>query len=284
MNTDLDRVRAYYAQFGEWERLDSPSGALELRRACALLDVHLPAQARVLDLGGGPGRYAVALARRGHRVVLADLSPALLEIARRRVAEAGVASAIDAIDEVDARDLTRYPVGRFDAVVAFGPFYHLISEAERSGAAREIARVLRPGGVALVSFLPRLSGLAGLLERAANSPQQVPGGTLTAAAATGVFHNGTAGGFQEGYYATPDELRALFVAAGLQVRELVSLRSIANMLEVQLARLDEPLLAEAEQVLEAVARDPAVVATAGHAVLVARKPEQGEPSANDRDR
>jgi S-adenosylmethionine-dependent methyltransferase len=47
-------------------------------------------KSRILDIGGGPGRYAMWLAKHGHRVVLADLSPELLAIARTKLAEADV--------------------------------------------------------------------------------------------------------------------------------------------------------------------------------------------------
>lgn len=271
MSTDVDRIRAYYSRFGEWERLESPAGALEFRRACAVLDAHLPPAARVLDLGGGPGRYSIEFARRGHRVVLADLSPELLEAARRRISEAGVTSQIESIDEVDARDLGRYPDARFDAVVAFGPFYHLLSEAERRDAARGIRRVLSPAGLAFISFIPRLSGLSGLLQRAADNPEQVAVGALASALLTGVFRNQSEAGFQEGHYPDPFEIRRLFEAAGFAVLDLVSLRSIAYFLEAALSRIQEPLRSEVEGVVEQVARDPAVVATGGHAVLVARR-------------
>jgi ubiquinone/menaquinone biosynthesis C-methylase UbiE len=85
METKLDKVRAYYGSFDEWGRLDSPEGVRELARALEFLEEKLAPGARVLDLGGGPGRYTIELARRGHRVVLADLSPAQLEIARRKL-------------------------------------------------------------------------------------------------------------------------------------------------------------------------------------------------------
>jgi hypothetical protein len=94
---------------------------------------------------------------------------------------------------------------------------------------------------------------------------------LTRALDTGVFRNGSERGFQEGYYAEPLEVRALFEAAGFEVIELVSLRSVANLLEDKLALVREPVRVEMEGVLDRVSRDPAVVATAGHAVLVARR-------------
>src|SRR4051812_27451465 len=84
-----DDVRAYYDQFGEreWSRLERPEdGALEFAIHCRAIAGHLPEGARVLDIGGGPGRYALWLADQGHRVVLADLSPELLAFARARMA------------------------------------------------------------------------------------------------------------------------------------------------------------------------------------------------------
>jgi S-adenosylmethionine-dependent methyltransferase len=273
VTTDRDRVRRYYARFAEWERLDAAEGALELRRACALIDAYLVSPGRVLDLGGGPGRYAIELARRGHRVVLADLSPELLQIAREKIAAVPeLAGRVEAIDELDAVDLGRYADGTFDAVVAFGPLYHLTAEAERRAAAAEMGRVLRGGGLAFVAFLPRLSGIAGILERAASAPGQVPEGTLTAVVASGVFRNGDpASGFQEGYYPTPAELDELLERAGLAVIDRVSLRSIASGQAVELGRLPPAVAAEAEEAIERLARDPGVVATGGHAVAVARK-------------
>jgi hypothetical protein len=53
MTTDHDRVRAYYGAFDEWARLESPEGALEYRRASAVLRAHLAPASRILDLGGG---------------------------------------------------------------------------------------------------------------------------------------------------------------------------------------------------------------------------------------
>ena len=61
METNLDKIRAYYASFDEWGRLDAPEGTRELTRALEILSDRLALGARVLDLGGGPGRYALVL-------------------------------------------------------------------------------------------------------------------------------------------------------------------------------------------------------------------------------
>jgi S-adenosylmethionine-dependent methyltransferase len=80
-----DAVRAYYATFGEreWQRLTNPDdGAIEFALTQRLLATYLPPFGRILDLGRGPGRYTIWLVERSYQVVLADLSPELLAIAR----------------------------------------------------------------------------------------------------------------------------------------------------------------------------------------------------------
>ncbi|HSR99623.1 MAG TPA: methyltransferase domain-containing protein [Kofleriaceae bacterium] len=269
MESNLDKIRAYYASFDEWGRLDSPEGARELTHALEILADKLPPGARVLDLGGGPGRYAIELAKRGHRVVLADLSPALVEVARQRVAEAAVT--LEAFDIVHAADLGRYADQSFDAVLAFGPFYHLVAEAERRQATAEIRRVLAPHGQAFIAFIPRLAGVIALIDRAANRPAQVPDATLRAAADTGAFLNPTTSGFQEGYYPHPSEIEELFAAAGFQIDDMLSLRSITNDRAHHVARLEPAARAEVERLARALCRRPEIIATCGHALLVVRR-------------
>jgi ubiquinone/menaquinone biosynthesis C-methylase UbiE len=271
MTTNYQRVQAYYSAFDEWNRLESPAGALEFARAMRIVDRHLTPDSRVLDLGGGPGRYTIELAKLGHRVVLADLSPALLDQARARIASCDERDRVESIDEVSAEDLSGYSDGSFDAVLAFGPFYHLIAESERSRAAREIARVLTHGGLAFVAFVPRTSGIAGLIERAAQRPDQVSAETLRAAVTSGVFRNCSVYGFQEGYYPRVDEIEALLRSVGLEVMTTVSLRSVAFRIEKELGTLPPALRAETEEVIDALSTWPEVVASSGHALAIARR-------------
>lgn len=269
METNLDKIRAYYASFDEWGRLDTPEGTRELAHALEILTDKLAPGARVLDLGGGPGRYAIELAKRGCRVVLADLSPELLEVARRRVTEAGLPG-VESFDAVNATDLGRYADGSFDAVIAFGPFYHLVAEAERRRAVAEIRRVLVSHGRAFIAFIPRLSGLIALIDRAATKAAQVPDAVLRTAADMGAFSNPTTSGFQEGYYPLPDEIEQLFIVSGFSIEDMLSLKSIANDRAGQLARLEPPVRAEVERLARALCRRPEIIATCGHALLVAR--------------
>jgi ubiquinone/menaquinone biosynthesis C-methylase UbiE len=102
----------------------------------------------VLDVGAGDGNFALACAREGARVVASDLSPGMVEQGRARSAAEGYE--IEWV-EADAEDLP-FEDGRFDCVGSvFGAFIAPRPEV----AARELFRVVRPGGVVgLTSWTP----------------------------------------------------------------------------------------------------------------------------------
>ena len=99
---------------------------------------------RVADLACGTGNAALLAAVRGARVVGVDAAPRLLEVARER------ARAHDLDVEFCAGDLLELPLddGAFDIVVSV---FGVIFASDPSRAVHEIARVLRPGGRALIS-------------------------------------------------------------------------------------------------------------------------------------
>lgn len=100
----------------------------------------------VLDAGCGTGYLAVELARRGARVTAVDFAPAMLEVARRRVAQAGVDARLVLQDGSGLADLGD---ACFDLVVSV---YVLQDLPDLEGAARGTRRVLRPGGRAVFVF------------------------------------------------------------------------------------------------------------------------------------
>ena len=75
------------------------------------------ANARLVDLGTGTAQIPVELAQRGTgcQIVAVDLAGEMLKLARRNVAEAGVAETVE-IEQADAKALP-WNDGRFDAVI-----------------------------------------------------------------------------------------------------------------------------------------------------------------------
>jgi len=97
----------------------------------------------LLEVGFGVGSDLRYLARRGMRVVGADLSPSNAQIAQGGFAARGLAGQTTAADgeSLPFRD------GSFDAVYSFGALHHTPGTGR---AIEELRRVLKPGGRCLV--------------------------------------------------------------------------------------------------------------------------------------
>ncbi|GGD73959.1 class I SAM-dependent methyltransferase [Paenibacillus nasutitermitis] len=125
-----------------WEQASS-----EVGRMAGWLE--LPEGARVLDIGCGMGRHALALANLGYRVTGVDLSEALLEEAREQDKE----GRLDTLIQGDMRHL---PIGdgQFQATVnLFTSFGYFEEQADNHQVLKEIRRVLTPDGRFLIDFL-----------------------------------------------------------------------------------------------------------------------------------
>jgi SAM-dependent methyltransferase len=132
---------------------------------------------RVLDLGCGAGRHAFEALRRGAHVVALDTDEGELQQVRDMFAamsEAGEvparASAAAVIADATAMP---FPDGSFDRVIAAEVLEHIPAD---QAAMNEIARVLRPGGVAAVTvpaWLPER-----ICWRLSDDYHTVPGGHL----------------------------------------------------------------------------------------------------------
>ncbi len=275
--TPHDDVRAYYDSFGEreWLRLTRPDdGMLEFTLTCHTITTHLPDGARVLDIGGGPGRYTIWLAEQGHHVVLADLSPQLIEIARAKIAASGAASCVEEIVVADACDLSRWPDGSFDAVLSLGPFYHLPEPADRDRAARELARVLRPQGLAFVALIPRYAFLRRTIAIADERSHVAQPEFVERLLEHGIFLNDIAGRFTSGYGVHPNEVMPFFARYGFTMRALLATEGIAPDLQGALAELathDPPTYRAALGVIIRTASDPSILGLANHLLYVGHK-------------
>jgi SAM-dependent methyltransferase len=272
-----DAVRAYYANFGEreWQRLTNPDdGAVEFALTKELLAHYLPSFGRILDLGGGPGRYTIWLAQRGYQVVLADLSPDLLAIARTQIAAAGVSKQVEAIVEADACDLSRWPDASFDAVLCLGPFYHLPDPADRARAAQELARVLRPAGIAAVAFMPRYALLRRTLALPDERQHLTDPNWRERLLQHGMFENDVPGRFTHGYGVQPAEIEPFFAQYGLQMLALAASEGIAGGIQAEVA---DVLAAESSlrevtlNFLVQTATDPSILGMASHLLYLGQR-------------
>jgi SAM-dependent methyltransferase len=182
---------------------------------------------RILDMACGSGRHALELRRRGFEVVGADISPDLIEIARRDAAEADLD-----VDFVlaDLRELDF--TEEFDLVLNLndGAIGYLESDEENLKTFATISRALRPGGRNLIQLpnvlyakerLPQRSWIPAtdmieLIEHRWNKKTKRLEGKMTAAKFGEVLENLDGIEFTQRLY-TVDELRHIYASVDMNL-------------------------------------------------------------------
>jgi S-adenosylmethionine-dependent methyltransferase len=262
-------VERYYDEFAryEWERLQRRP--MEFALTMRALSRHLPPPpAAILDLGGGPGRYAIALARRGYAVTLVDLSRESLAVAEEKAAEAGVtlAGAIHG----NALDLSVFPTGGFDTALVMGPLYHLVTPADQQQALRQTSRVLRDGGLVAASIIIRYATIRW-------AAKHQPGWLLEHREAverllqTGVATGDRRVSFTDAYYSRPGELPALLEETGFAVLDTVACEGLTSRIDDQITTLTGELWEAWVDLNERVCRDPSIFGAVEHLLCIGRK-------------
>ncbi|CAN5830828.1 class I SAM-dependent methyltransferase [soil metagenome] len=266
--TSLDEnILFYYNRGREQDRLERDLSRVEYLRTLDVLARYLPAPpATVVDIGGGPGRYAVWLAAQGYTVCLLDPVPLHVEQARATLQDFEHAEA-----EVGDTRALPYPDKSADAVLLLGPLYHLTERADRSKALEEAKRVLKPGGTLFAAAISRFASfLDGLSFGFLNDPAfaKIVDDDLQ----TGVHQNleRRDNYFTTAYFHRPEELSRETEKAALKLEVLIGLEGPSRYLN----DLDATL-AEAEKtttllnLLRTTEKEPSLLGMSPHILAVA---------------
>ena len=129
--------------FDIWEELGTTEHMGGIRATKRLIELcKITAGQYIMDIGCGTGYTACLLAKEYDvAVVAADISPRVLEWAKKRIVEEGVADRVKAV-EADAEKMS-FPAGTFDVVIAESVLVH----CDPKKAASEVYRVLKHGGL-----------------------------------------------------------------------------------------------------------------------------------------
>jgi SAM-dependent methyltransferase len=182
---------------------------------------------RVLDLACGSGRHSLELKRQGFDAVGADISPELLEIARRDAEKEGLD--VEFV-EADLRDLDFD--AEFDLVLSLndGAIGYLETEAENLRTFEVISRSLKPGGRHLMQLpnvlharehLPQKSWISGssmieLVEHRWNKSDRYMEGAMIPIRFGEVLDELKPIEFRQRLY-TVEELKEIMTSVGMEV-------------------------------------------------------------------
>lgn len=108
---------------------------------------------KIPDVCAGTGVYSYYLAEKGHHVTACDLVPHNVEIIKENVN----AGKLDNIQICNSMDLSSFKDESFDAVLCMGALYHLSEDAEKMMAIKECCRVLRPGGILILTYINKFA-------------------------------------------------------------------------------------------------------------------------------
>ena len=265
-------IQAYYDAAAEEDRLQNGPSQLEFVRTQHILRRMLPSPpATILDVGGGPGNYALWLAELGYQVHLID--PVPRHVAQARVRSQQAARPIATCTVGDARDL-QWAARSLDTVLLLGPLYHLTDRAERLKALREAWRVLVSGGCLFAAGISRFASVLDGLSRDlfADPPfWKIVEQDLR----EGVHHNetGKLDYFTTAQFHRPEELEEELTEAGFTEVAVLGLEGAGWLLpdfaeRWRDARRRDDLL-RAAQVLE---HEESIRGVSAHLLAVARKP------------
>jgi ubiquinone/menaquinone biosynthesis C-methylase UbiE len=263
---DPDIVQHYSVGVEEDRLTEGETSRIEFARTKELLERFLPAApGKLLDVGGGPGRYASWLAERGYEVDLIDPVPLHLEQASER-AQGG---AQFTVSEGDARDL---PAGdsSYDAVLLLGPLYHLPERVDRLRALAEARRVVKHDGPVVVAAISRSASLLdGLRTGALSDPVVRLYIERTLETGRNTNPSGRPEYFTTAYFHHPDELQDEMSEAGLRFEVVLGVEGPGWLMW---ERWDDPEgQANILRVARAIEQEPSLMGASAHLLAVGRR-------------
>ncbi len=263
---DNKTVSEFYDGYvtAEWERLERHPIEFEITKR--FVDRYAVKGARVLDCGGGPGRYSLHLAEKGCDVTLIDLSRGNIAFAEEKRKEAK----LDFKTLVgDAREADKIASGKFDVVLLMGPLYHLLTDEDRRAAVNACLKLLKTGGVIFASFI---SSYAGVIYSMKYEPDMI--NEVRVAKDFRLFEQDkefAGDAFTKAYFARIRDIAPFFESFGLEKLHLFSQEGMLAPNEPTILQSSPETVKKWIDLAESVCEREDLLAFAEHIMYVGRK-------------
>jgi len=243
-NQRAKRYDEYYKKF---------KGAVEHCVDWELLKRYLPKDrgARILDAAGGTGRITLPLAKMGYQVTLCDISPGMLEVARKKLLREGILERVEIL-ECDVCKLG-FPDESFDFVLCWGG---------TSESYEELIRVTKRGGRLSVFLVNRCRGAIDLFSQDPASALALIESRSDCLYDDGVRHRAL----------TIEEVRKSFEAEGIRVLDIYAVCGWMDVLRIpeevqESSRWDESFFSQVTEMVLRLSREPSVQGMSRHLVV-----------------
>jgi S-adenosylmethionine-dependent methyltransferase len=267
MKKSIEVVKQYYNENAEkeWDRLSTH--IFEFLITTHMMNQFIKPGDTILDIGGGPGKYAIHYAKLGCEVTLIDLSLSNILIAEREAKLANVKLKTHVCDALNLEDLN---LESYDHVFLMGPLYHLLSSKDRKQATKEALRYLKPGGYFYASFIMLFAGMIYYMK---HDPEGVLTDPLHDIYINDVIQNTPYKGdaFTKAYFITPLRIKSLMKKFPLDEVMLFGQESILAPQELQLLASSEEAKAEWLRIAIQLATRKEYLSYSEHAMYIGKK-------------
>ena len=262
----IETVRKFYDETVnyEWERLDRHKVEFELTKR--YLNRYIKPNDKVLDLGGGPGKYSLYLAELGCEVTLADLSQKNVDFGLNKAKEHGLPLSGMC---VDSRDLSSIEDGQYDHVLCMGPMYHLKDENDRVKTINECFKKLKPNGIIFVAFVSSYSFVWDYLIR---NPELILNNERKSQLNIMLDDENFVGkGFTDNFFIRPKDVLPFFEQFSLEKLHLINCESFLYLREAELLTQTPEVVSAWLDLAEQVCEREDILSLAEHIMYIAKK-------------
>lgn len=254
--------RWYDEKYDEWTRLERHKIEFDITKR--YLDEYIKGEnLEISDIGGGPGRYSIYLAEKGHKVSLLDLSKKNIEIAKEKSLEKGIT--LEAYIHGNALELDEYEQ-KYDVVLLMGPLYHLIKESDRRAAVEGALRLLKPNGLIIASFISNYAPIQDYLKELYEIESV---DELLEYLVCG--ENKKEQGFTTAYFISHKEAKELMNSFGLTQLVFANIENILGVKENEINLLEESEYQKWLEICYRLSQDENLMGTGEHYLYIGRK-------------
>ncbi|MBE6945588.1 MAG: class I SAM-dependent methyltransferase [Ruminococcaceae bacterium] len=259
---ETEQVQKTYELFNEDTRLSHGQAArVEFLTTVHYIEKYLKPGASILDVGAGTGAYSFYFSRMGYPVSALELADNNIRVFRQKLTPE------DNIDlrQGNALDLSHYGDESFDAVLLFGPLYHLHRVEDRLQCIREAKRVCKPDGMIFFAFI---SNDMVILTEFSYRPDYFLSGdydkeTFKLEDFPFVFH-------------TVDDCRALLRSGGVEILKEVASDGVSELLAEKINAMDEDNFVQYLRYHFYICEKPELLGMSNHLLFIGRKGTEHE--------